>query len=79
MEKKILVSNIVWDTDGENIPELPEEVVIDNPTEEMLDGYGRADAISDYLSDTYEFCVVSFDVSEMASERYMEFNIRSLL
>ena len=66
---KILVTNILWDVDGtEGLDDgcpvvLPASVVIERPTEEMLaearDGaYG--DAISDYLSDTFDYCVKGF-------------------
>ena len=57
----LIIRNIKWDTDGENV-DLPEEVVIKNPSEKMLDKYSMADAISEYLSDTYEFCVYGFDI-----------------
>ncbi len=58
----IVVSDIDWDTDGESV-NLPNEVVISNPTPDMLadvkeDGYG--DSIADYLSDNYGFCVNNF-------------------
>jgi hypothetical protein len=57
--------NIDWDTDGEDasVLGLPESVIINNPTEEMindLDGYG--DSISDYLSDEYGYLVKGFSV-----------------
>ncbi len=58
---KIHVSDIEWDTDGEDV-NLPEEIIISNPTMEMLDDIdGYADAIADYLSDEYGFCVNNFN------------------
>ena len=53
--EKIIVTNIKWDTDGEDIPELPTEVTLDkwtNDEEETLD------CIADMLSDLYgcAFC-----------------------
>lgn len=70
MKKKILVTNIEWDTeddlDEKLSPEelgLPNEVTIEDPNEEMIeevenDDYG--DAISDYLSDKYGYCIYGF-------------------
>lgn len=57
--EKIIVTNIEWDTDGEDIPELPTEVSLDrwtNDEEEILD------CIADILSDLYGFCVCSFEI-----------------
>ena len=47
----MLVSNIKWETDGEEI-DLPTEVEV----EDGLDD----DQIADYLSDTYGWLVISF-------------------
>ena len=62
--KKIIVSNIEWDTDGEDVG-LPREAVVENPTDEMIseamDG-GFCDSIADWLSDKYGFCVGGFAV-----------------
>ena len=63
--KKIIVTNIEWDTDGEDIPELPTEVSLDrwtNDEEEILD------CIADMLSDLYGFCVFSFEISNREEE-----------
>lgn len=49
----MLVKNIIWDTDGEYIPELPKEIEIPN-------GIDQED-IADYLSDKYGFCVFSYE------------------
>lgn len=57
--EKIIVTNIEWDTDGEDIPELPTEVSLDRWTddeEEILD------CTADMLSDLYGFCVFSFEI-----------------
>lgn len=64
----IICFDIEWDTDGADAAELglPESVIINNPSEEMindLDGYG--DSISNYLSDEYEYLVNSF-VAELS-------------
>lgn len=62
METKIRVWNIEWDTDGEVIDDLPTEVIIDNPTEEMCEAVGGFDdVLADYLSDEYGFCVFGFN------------------
>lgn len=47
------VSDIIWETDGNEI-DLPTEVEV----EDGLDG----DAIADYLSDTYGWLVIAFSV-----------------
>ena len=60
--KKIKVWNIVWDTDDEDIDNLPEEVIIDDlPQEELedLSGWMNGD-LADELSDRYGFLVNSF-------------------
>ena len=60
---KIRVFNIVWDTDGDYIEDLPTEVIIDNPTDEMLDCVGGYDdEVADYLSDEYGWCIESFEM-----------------
>lgn len=61
---KIIVTDIEWDA-PEDAP-LPEEVVIEVTPEnayllEDIDGY--ADNLSDYLSDTYEYCHAGFAVT----------------
>ena len=55
---KIIVKNIKWDTDGETVDGLPDNVVIDELTPNMAE---VEDEISDYLSDTYGFCHYGFD------------------
>ena len=49
----MLVSDIIWETDGQEI-DLPNEVEV----EDGLDD----DAIADYLSDTYGYLVTTFAV-----------------
>jgi len=53
-DSSILVSDIVWDTDGEDAEdlELPTQVEVPLCVDE--------DDIADYLSDRYEYCVKSF-------------------
>lgn len=60
MTKKIkcIIWNIVWDTDGEKVPELPTDVTLEL---EDLDGLGVNDQdVADELSNRYGFCVNSF-------------------
>ncbi len=52
------VTNIQWDTDGEDVG-LPTTVQIPDDIE--------ADDIADHLSDTFCFCVFSFQVEDTAS------------
>lgn len=60
---KIILYNIEWDTDGESYvdDDLPTEVIIDNPTDEMMEAVsGFDDMLADYLSDEYGYCVYGF-------------------
>lgn len=50
----IKATNIVWDTDGISIDDLPEEVIVAADIE--------ADEIADHLSDIYGWCVESFNI-----------------
>ena len=43
------ITNIEWDTDGEYIPELPTEVLVPKDWDD--------DEVTNWLSDTYGFCV----------------------
>ena len=66
---KFIITNIDWDADDDT--ELPEkvEVVIDDPTDEMLEDIdGYADIISDYLSDKCGYCVRGFAVEADINE-----------
>lgn len=55
---KVKVWDIDWDTDGENVTELPSEIMLEL---EDIDGLGVNDQdIADELSDRYDFCVNSF-------------------
>lgn len=63
MVKRIVVFNIKWD--APKSANLPKKVVIDINEEneyllEDIDDY--ADNLSDYLSDTYEYCHEGFEV-----------------
>ncbi len=72
----IRLFNIGWnvtdnagnDVDG-NYYNLPNDVIIENPSSELLDAakrtletYEAAEELEDYLSDKYEFCVFEFGV-----------------
>lgn len=66
---KILISDIAWDVDdSDDLDDLPSEVIIDSPSEDMLTELkeggldGACDLISDYLSDQYGFCHNGFTV-----------------
>jgi len=52
----IKVTNIKWDTDGEEVADLPERIIID--------GYMSNKEIEDYLSEVFEWCVESFTIEE---------------
>lgn len=55
---KIIITNISWDIDGEDI-ELPTELYLNfsDMSKEDIDD----DFLSDYLSDTYGWCHNGFD------------------
>jgi len=55
------VTDITWDTDGEDI-ELPTEVEVPNDIAHDEDGRIDEDEIADYLSDEYGWCVISFSL-----------------
>lgn len=60
----IKCTNIDWDTDGKS-PEslgIPNNVRIYRPTDEMIEAIigDYNDSITNYLSDHYGFCVVSY-------------------
>lgn len=60
---EIIVSNIKWDADKS--ANLPKKVVIKieiNNVDLLEDINGYADNLSDYLSDTYEYCHEGFAV-----------------
>ena len=57
--EKIIVTNIEWDTDGEDIPELPTEVTLDrwtNDEEEILE------SMADILYITYGYDVTDCEI-----------------
>ena len=61
--KQIIVTNIKWD--APKSASLPKRVVIDiNEDNQYLleDIEGYVDNLSDYLSDTYEYCHEGFNV-----------------
>ena len=68
---KIRLYNIDWDTDGEKVDDLPEEVIIpagyffsDN---ELDPGTVYNTDFSDYLSDNYGFCVNGYFIDVVQS------------
>lgn len=48
------ITNIIWDTDGTPVDDLPQEVNIKDKI--------NLNDIADYLSDTYGWCVESFEI-----------------
>lgn len=66
--KKILFSNIKWDTDGLRVRTLPEatELEVDADLDVDLDG-------ADALSDKYGYCVQSFDWESPKDRNIAEF------
>ena len=74
IESKLIVTNIKWDTDGEDI-DLPKEMevelpeYIDETDEDEVDEY-----VSDYISDETGFCHYGFDIKEVKTEAVMTSN-----
>lgn len=56
---KINVSEIEWDTDGE-VVDLPKEISMDLDCEDRSDKETIGDAVADWLSDEYGWCVNEF-------------------
>ena len=82
----IRLFNIGWnvtdntgnDVDG-NYYNLPDDVIIENPSSELLDAAKRtletheaAEELEDYLSDKYEFCVFEFSVEILNSPKELD-------
>lgn len=62
---KIVVSDIEWDAEPEEIEDcnLPYETIMETDDPDVIaevKDEGYAQAVEDWLSDTYEFCVYSF-------------------
>jgi hypothetical protein len=60
---KYTVTNIKWDTDGENI-DLPTEITIDIPNEDFvkMDEEEIDEFISDYITNETGFCHMGFSL-----------------
>jgi len=56
---KVKVFDIQWDTDGEEVDNLPSSVIYENCNTD--------DDFADMLSDEYGWCVLSYKVKIMAS------------
>ena len=63
MATKYIVTNILWDTDGdkETLTNLPAELSIDSDALGISDEDEIEETISDYLSDSYGFCHYGFN------------------
>ena len=61
------ITNILWDTDGEIVPELPLEVLAPDEVDD--------ESIADWLSDKYGFCVDAFNSKELNGELKVELTI----
>jgi hypothetical protein len=55
-------TNIKWDTDGYVIEWLPTIVEIPQDIVDEMEDENDTDAITDYLSDEYGFCVEGYDL-----------------
>jgi hypothetical protein len=55
MKKRVNISDIKWDTDGEEVNLLPTELTL-TITEDYEDEDELADVLSDWLSSTFGFC-----------------------
>ena len=59
---KCVITNIDWDTDGEEIKELPKDVTFEIDYDEEY-GTNLDNEVADELSDRYGFCVNSFNLN----------------
>lgn len=73
-----VTDNVGNDVDG-NYYNLPDDVIIENPSSELLDAAKRtlethevAEELEDYLSDKYEFCVFEFGVEILNSPKELD-------
>ena len=69
MATKFIVTNIQWDTDGDEkiLKDLPTELSIDADTLNISnenDSEKVEETISDYLSDSYGFCHYGFNIEK---------------
>lgn len=65
------ITNIEWDTDGQDIEELPiqlELTLADMIEEDLEDEEIVTEKINDYLSDNYGFCVFDYEYEIIAKE-----------
>lgn len=71
MKRYYIVSNIEWDTDGEEIKDLPGEVCVTLEPEdyEGLDQEEIEESIVEYLTDEYEWCIADYDIEEVNKEK----------
>ena len=60
---KIQCYDIEWDTDDEEVDDLPERVLLTIEDEDEIEDYydNPDDCIADILSDTYGWCIKNFD------------------
>lgn len=62
---KYLVTNIKWDTDGEDV-DLPTNITVD--VDDALDDYQKVEVISDYITDQTGFCHLGFSTEPPLNE-----------
>ncbi len=60
----MIIKNIIWDTDGISIDDLPETVELPDGTD--------PDEVSDILSDEYGWCVESFSIEKSKEQKDFE-------
>lgn len=62
---QVIFKGIKWDTDGQNVPELPTEFVVECDTPQQAKIIADDMDISNVLSDDYGFCVDSIGSIEV--------------
>ena len=62
---KKIAFDIDWDTENDDFLEYDEDDALDLPTEVEIPNDIEEDDITDYLSDTYGFCVNSYSIKEV--------------
>ena len=70
MKIKCVITNIDWETDGEEIEGLPKVVTLEMDYDYEY-GAGLDEETADELSEQYGFCVNSFDVTHYDEDGFV--------
>lgn len=67
MKRNYIVSNIEWDTDGEDVQVLPvvKGITLDPEDYEGLDEEEIEESIIDFLTELYGWCISDYEIEEV--------------